>query len=327
MKEKYWHTKDGFICPEGGINTRGVRFATFRWLANWLFKKPYELGKDLPIDHVMTREEAVLLLNEQPDFSLTWLGHATFLIRVNGVSILTDPLLFGNPAPGIMRSMKRLPNPLSADDFNVDVLLLSHEHHDHIHHPSLGSLLNKETIQPVIPLGMSGKIKKYTFKKPVELDWFDSYVINDSVSVTAVPAIHYSNSSNSSLWSGYVITYKDSEGNKRKIYFGGDTGYGEFFSRDIAPYGPFDVAILGIGAFYISFPTRAPVVHTSPEQAVEAAKEVNAKKLIGMHWGTIKLAEEDPKTLFPRARAHAKEIGYEGNITQMRIGETIPLEG
>ena len=324
---KYWHTKKGFRNPKGSLLLRGFRFASIRWIWSRLFKQPYVLGKDLPHDHILKTDEAKELLEKNVNNnSITWLGHASFLMRINGINILTDPLLFGNPGPSIIKSLSRLPSPLQSKDFNTDVLLLSHEHPDHVHHPTLRSLRTKKNIQPVTPLGLSNKIKKYNFKKTVEIDWFEEYVVNENVTITAVPAVHYSDFSNTSLWSGFIISFVDANNSKKKIYFGGDSGYGEFFKHDIAPRGPFELALIGIGAFDLPFKSHAPIVHTTPEQAIRIAQEINAKNLIGMHWGTMRMADEDPTTLFPRARQEAETRGYTGSIIQIAIGETISLE-
>lgn len=325
--KKYWHLKPSFKNPKENLLPTGFRFASICWVLSRIFVKPYVLGKDLPHNHLLEASKAIEFLDKHAHTnSITWLGHATFLIKVNGINILTDPLLFGNPAPFIVRGLRRLPSPIQADDFNVDVLLLSHEHGDHLHHPTLKSINFKKNIQAVVPLGVGKKIAKHNFKKTIELNWSEEYQINERVLITAVPAVHYSNFSDTNLWSGFIIEFKDENNLTKKIYFGGDTGYGEFLKRDVSPYGPFDLALVGIGSFELPFNSRAPIVHTTPEQAVRIASDINSKKLIGMHWGTIKMADEDPMTLFPRAKKEAQVCGYTGEIIQMAIGETISLE-
>jgi len=325
--EKYWHIGNTFRNPEKCFQTKGFHFASVRWIFTRIFKSPYKFGVDLPMNHVLSKEEALSLREAYKDVpSITWLGHASFLIKIGDTQILIDPILFGTPATSFLRGLKRLPCPLQAKELSeTNVLLLSHDHADHVHHPSLKSILKKENIQPIVPLGMSKTIKRYKFKKPVELDYFEAYQINNTVKITAVPSVHYSDFSNSTLWSGFIISFTDKDGETKNIYFSGDTGYGPFIQRDIAPYGPFDVAIIGVGGFDLPYKSRAPVVHTNPEQAIDIAKEIQAQKIIGMHWGTIRMADEDPNTLFPRMVQKAKEIGYEGEIKMLRIGETIAI--
>ncbi len=324
--------KTEFHNPKGDYQTKkdgdtALSFSSVRWILSRAFGAPYKLGVDLPHDHILSKEDAISCLEKYRYVpSITWLGHASFLFRVGGMTILTDPLLFGTPATSLLRTMKRLPNPLMADVLpDIDVLLISHEHADHIHHPSLKSLQKKFSILPIAPLGVSKKIQKHGFKTAVELDWHGSYRVNDAVTITAVPAVHYSDLHNSTLWAGFVISFKDNSGIERKIYFGGDTGYGSFIKHDIAPLGPFDIACIGVGAFQLPYKSRAPFVHTNPEQAVDVAKEINAKKIIGMHWGTMKMADENPRELYPRMKKHAQEIGYVGEVKMIRIGETVPL--
>lgn len=324
--------KKEFKNPEGDYQTKqdgdtALSFSSIRWVLSRIFKSPYKIGVDLPHDHMLSKSKAIAGLNNNKDVnSITWLGHASFLFRVGGITILTDPLLFGTPATSILRTIKRLPNPLNLYIFpNIDVLLISHEHYDHIHNPSLKSLKNKSNILPITPLGVSNKIRKHGFKTSIELNWHENYQINNKVTITAVPAVHYSNFSNSTLWAGFIISFKDISGTEKKIYFGGDTGYGSFVKKEIAPYGPFDVACIGVGAFFLPYKSRAPYVHTSPEQAIDMAKEINARKIIGMHWGTMRMADENPNELYPRMKKHVQEIDYKGEVLMLRIGETIPL--
>lgn len=324
--KKYWHTEKGFINPEGNRTTYGFRWSSIRWILSFLLTSPYKLGKDLPREHIMLRDEALSLLNKYKDTSsLTWLGHASFLLKINGMNILTDPFLFGSPGTSLIRAFKRLPNPFKSEDLNIDTLFFSHQHQDHIHHPSLKSLKNKLNILSITPLGVSKKLKKHNFKKLIELDWFDTFNLNNNIKITAVPAVHYSNFLNTTLWAGFIVSFKENSNIERKIYFSGDTGYGPFIKRDVAPYGPFDVAIVGVGAFYLKFPSRASIVHTNPEQAVNIAKEISAKKLIGMHWGTLRLASENPKELFDRMKKQAEEINYTGEVKMLRIGESVEV--
>lgn len=325
-ESKYWHTKKGFINPEGRETLRGFRFTTVRWLLNRIFKKPYKIGKDLPENHLLTQTESKSFFAAHSNTpSMTWLGHASFIFRINGLTILTDPLLSGTPGLSLIRGLKRIPCPIRSSDFQADLLLLSHEHADHIHHPTLRDLQNKSRIQPITPLGLSKKIQKHNFKKVIELDWFDDIDVGHDVRITAVPAVHYSDFSNSTLWAGYIISFKDKRGEEKKIYFAGDTDYGSFIKRDIAPLGPFDIACVGVGGFHLSFPTNAEAVHTNPEEAIQIAQEFGVKKLIGMHWGTIRMGDENPNELLPRMKKHAEEIDYTGKITMLRIGETISI--
>jgi len=328
---KYWHTNSGFRNPKGSTAIRGFSRNSVRWIFSRIIKKPYMLGIDLPANHILPRDAALSLLDKYKDTpSLTWLGHATFLMSIGRLNILTDPFLIGNVAYPWIRALKRLPCPLSFEDLpSIDILLVSHEHRDHLHHPSLKRLKNKSTIQPIIPLGLGKRLKRYNFKDSIELDWFDSYELaSGKVTVSAVPAAHYSSvfgKKNETLWAGFIISFYDRDKVERKIYFAGDTDYGSFIKRDITPYGPFDVACIGVGGFYLPYKSRADFVHTNPEEAVETAKDINAKHLVGMHWGTARMADENPNELLPRMQAHTRKINYTGDISMLRIGETIPI--
>jgi L-ascorbate metabolism protein UlaG (beta-lactamase superfamily) len=118
---------------------------------------------------------------------------------------------------------------------------------------------------------------------------------------------------------------KDTSGKEWKIYFSGDTGYGSFEKEEIAPYGPFDLALIGVGGHHLSFLSAAPLVHSNSEEAIQIAQEINAKKIIGMHWGTAKMGDEKPTELHPRMLNHAEKIKYTGEVIMMRIGETLKI--
>lgn len=327
ISEKYWHTERGFISPgvEDPITLKD-KLKVFWWILTRIFKSPYQLGVDFPVTHALQRKEALSLQEKYSVTpSVTWLGHASFVFKIGNINILTDPILFGTPGSFFVRSLKRLPCPFSVSDLeNIDLLLISHEHYDHLHIPSLKSLLNPHNIQPIVPIGVGSKLKKIKFRQPIEVDWFENYK-SQNIKITAVPAIHYSDFKKRNLWSGYVISATNKNGKEVKIYFSGDSGYGSFIKKNIAPFGPFDAICIGVGGHHLNFTSRAPLVHTSPEQAVQTAHDVGAKRIIGMHWGTIRTSDEDQSNLRAQMAKHAKNIGYNGDVCLLRIGETIPI--
>ena len=219
------------------------------------------------------------------DFRVTWLGHATLLIELDGLRILTDPV-FGDvsPAPGFARRFA--PPPLPRKELPaIDVVLISHDHYDHLDAAAARFLKNRGT-RFVVPLGVGARLRGWgvPVENIVELDWFESFTHNGVV-FTAAPSHHRSGRSfrdmRTTLWGAWMIA-----GAERKIFFGGDGGHDEDFALVGEAYGPFDLAVLGIGAY----DERWAANHLFPEEAVLAARDLRAAKLLPIHWGIYRLA-------------------------------------
>jgi L-ascorbate metabolism protein UlaG (beta-lactamase superfamily) len=223
--------------------------------------------------------------------AVTFVNHATFLIQINGATILTDPVWSERASPFHWIGPRRVRSPgVPFEDLpEIDVILLSHNHYDHLDIATLKKL--RERFAPtvfaadgdarlVVPLG---------FKEVHELDWWDDVQFNDVLKVTFVPAQHFSARGlfdrRKSLWGGYMI---ESQG--RRIYFGGDTGYSTHFSDIKARLGSPDIAMLGIGAYEPRWFMKP--IHMNPAEAVCAHRDLGAKQSIGMHFGTFQLTTE-----------------------------------
>ena len=233
------------------------------------------------------------------DFRVMWLGHATLLIELDGFRILTDPV-FGNvsPLPGTVRRFA--PPPLPRKELpKIDYVLISHDHYDHLD-AATARYLGKRGTRFVVPLGVSARLRGWGVPKEkiFELDWFESLECrktkimpdgsassSSSVTFTAAPAHHRSGrtfrDTRTTLWASWIIA-----GAERKIFFGGDGGYDSDFALMGEMYGPFDIAALGVGAY----DERWAANHLFPEEAVLAAQELRAEKLLPIHWGAYRLA-------------------------------------
>lgn len=257
--------------------------------------------------------------------TITWLGHAAFLIRLGGTTILTDPFLSARASPfRYLLGPKRFSPPgLSVENLPpIDVLLISHNHYDHLDKETLRKLPNKGQITVVTPSGNGALLRPLGFKNIRELGWGNSAAAH-ALDITVLPAIHFSARTlwdrNRMLWGGFSI-----QSRTKKLYFSGDTTYGPVF-REMEKYGPFDAGMIGIGAY-------APVElmkasHASPEQAVEIAKDLKVKTIIGMHWGSVKLTTEDPFEPPVRFVKAGEAAGFaQNNLWAMKIGETRILE-
>lgn len=253
--------------------------------------------------------------------SVTWLGHAAFLIKLDGLNILTDPWLSERASPfrWLLGPKRFTPPGISVANLpQIDVLLLSHNHYDHLDKETLRKLPNKSQITVVTPLGNGRILRPLGFKNVIELNWGESAAAK-SLNVTVVPALHFSARAtwdrNRMLWGGFAI-----EGKNKKLYFSGDTTHGPVF-KEMAKYGPFDIGMIGIGAYDPVALMKAS--HASPEQAIEIAKDVGVKTVVGMHWGTVRLTNEpsfEPPVRFLKAGA---EAGFSAdNLWAMNIGQT-----
>jgi L-ascorbate metabolism protein UlaG (beta-lactamase superfamily) len=281
---------------------------------------------DVPEGHVLSTKESSLLLNSIQGDKISWLGHASFMLNISGLRILTDPFLteFASPVSwaGPRRfvesgiTIKNLPQ--------INIVLVSHSHFDHLDDYSIRSLKNKKKIHVVVPLGLKSFFEERGYETVTELDWRESVTVK-GIKITSQPAVHDSARSiddhNQTLWSSWVI-----ESPENNVLFVGDTGYSKtVYSRIGEKYGPFDYAIVPIGAYE---PRKLMwMSHVTPEEAVTIGIDVKADKLIASHWGTVSsLSDEPPFDPPKRFKKAGIEHGfYEQNIWVMKIGETRAL--
>ena len=278
---------------------------------------------NVPDGHALPEAESIRLLNAIRGDRISWLGHATFLIKLNGKTILTDPFLseFASPIswagprryvhPGI--SMANLPP--------IDVLIISHSHYDHLDDKTISGLKNKEEMHVFVPLGLGSFFVERGYKNVAELDWWHSVSL-DGMKLTALPAVHDSarslNDQDETLWASWAI-----ESSTCRILFVGDSGYSnEIYSRIGKSFNSFDFAILPIGAYE---PRKLMwMSHVTPEEAISIGIDVQAKTLIGSHWGTISSLSDEPPFEPPiRFRKSALVNGFSKDaIWIMQVGET-----
>ncbi|CAK9203950.1 unnamed protein product [Sphagnum troendelagicum] len=267
-------------------------------------------------------------LNNPPSQSVqaTWVGHATFLLQFDKVNVLTDPVWSDRCSPSAYVGPKRfVPVPFPIKDLPpVDVVIISHNHYDHLDTETVKALGNKPLY--LVPLGIKSWFTDLGITNVVELDWWQEHKVSipvgdSSRSLRAIctPCQHFSGRGltdrNKTLWCSWVL-----EGPSKKIYFGGDTGFctvpkgsdyagghpelatvkadGTKVEFPVCPsfaeignrFGPFDAAFLPIGAYSPRYFMSA--IHCSPEDAVGIHLAVRAKRSIGMHWGTFRLTDE-----------------------------------
>lgn len=225
------------------------------------------------------------------EVAITFVNHATFLIQTGGITILTDPVWSKRASPFRWIGPKRVRRPgVAFEDLpRINVILLSHNHYDHLDVATLTQLRHSFAPTVLAAAGDARVLRPIGFKDTRELDWWSETQINDTLKVTFVPAQHFSARGlfdrQKSLWGGYLI-----ENYGRRIYFAGDTGYSTHFSQIKRRLGPPDIAMLGIGAYEPRWFMKP--IHMNPAEAVCAHRDVASKQSIGMHFGTFQLTTE-----------------------------------
>ncbi len=316
------HTSTGFRNPSGGAYARYTISAAGRWAFLW--RRVFLPGEPpaVPDGHVLHKLEALAGFDAAKGRSaLTWLGHAAFLLRLGGKIIITDPWLSKHVSPlGALGVSRLAPPGIAVEDLPpIDILIVSHNHYDHLDAATIQALPNKDRITVLTPLRLGNFFRERGYGDVRELDWHESVRLGD-VTVTALPGVHFSRrglgDSNQSLWMGVAI-----EAAGQKIYFSGDTAYGPVFAKLGERYGPFDLAMVPIGAYEPLAMMRA--VHATPEDAVALGLDLAARILLGHHWGTVVLTDEPPFEPPRRFRAAGRAAGIAADrLWLMRVGET-----
>ncbi|PIS00857.1 MAG: phospholipase [Chlamydiae bacterium CG10_big_fil_rev_8_21_14_0_10_35_9] len=226
--------------------------------------------------------------------SVCWVNHCTFLVKVGGVTFLTDPILSKYCSPLPISSLKRKHPPgLELSDLpQLDCILISHNHYDHLDRKTV---IKINALYPsaiwVVPKNLKSWFLKRNIRNIYELGWWESFSCNGTT-ITAVPAQHFSGRTifdiNKTLWNGYVV---ESFTENKKFYFSGDTGYNDKDFKEIGKkFNGIDLGIIPIGTYC---PREfMKTVHINPDEAVRIHTEVSSKFSIGMHWKTFKLSDE-----------------------------------
>jgi N-acyl-phosphatidylethanolamine-hydrolysing phospholipase D len=255
---------------------------------------------------------------------ITWIGHSTFLIQTQGLNILTDPVFSERCSPVSFFGVKRVVPPgLRLEELPpIHIVLISHNHYDHLDGPTIERLGGSPTY--LVPLGLSKWFKKRGIRNVKEFDWWQSFAF-EGLEFHAVPAQHFSGRTpfdrNRTLWSGWVI-----QSNPGKIFFAGDTGYSPVFKEIGDRLGPMKVSLIPIGAYRPRW-FMSPV-HVNPPEAIQILKESRSDQAIASHWGTFKLSDEplgEPPLYLKKS---LEESGLdEEKFILMKIGETRIFSG
>lgn len=262
-----------------------------------------------------------------PDFSettktkLIWFGHSSYFLQIDGVKILVDPIFSKRPSPFSFMGTKGYPGTdfIEAEEFpELDIVLITHDHYDHLDHQTILKLASKTNLF-ITSLGVGAHLEHWGIpaSRIVELAWGEVANAN-GLKFIAAPARHFTGRGfkrNESLWSAFIL-----QAAKHKLYLGGDSGYDTHFKRTGEQHGPFDLAILECGQYNDYW----PLIHMFPEQTVQAAKDLNAKVLMPVHWAKFSLALHSWNEPAIRVVKKAKEENF--RITTPLLGEPVILE-
>ena len=233
---------------------------------------------------------------------VTWLGHSTTLLEIDGARILTDPVWGERVSPSTWLGPRRFhPPPLALDSLPpIDAVIISHDHYDHLDMPTIRALAAdsaQRQLRFVVPLGIGAHLERWGVpaSRITELEWSDTTRVGDAtrgVTLTASQSRHFSGRrlrdalgrGNPTLWATWVIV-----GAQHRAFFSGDTGFFEDFAKIGEQFGPFDLTMIKIGAYGETWPE----IHVNPEEAVRAHTLLRGKVLLPIHWGTFNLAFHD----------------------------------
>jgi len=220
---------------------------------------------------------------------ITWLGHSTFLVEIDGVRTLVDPVWSERASPFSWAGPKRFYAPLTSIDsvLPLDAVVISHDHYDHLDRQSVFAL-SKHNLRWIVPLGVGAHLEHWGIspERITELDWWEDTLVGE-IRLTATPARHFSGRSvffadqNATLWAGWAWN-----GPKHSVFYSGDTAMHPEFAEIGERLGPFDITLMENGAYN----TLWADVHMGPEQAVLAHQLVRGKVMLPVHWGLFDLA-------------------------------------
>ena len=315
----YHHLSDGtFRNPEGSP----VRSSSFNWSYKIFNEEKKKLDTAVPEGHVIDKTEVLKNINKYENGNyIAWIGHATFLIKLGKTTIITDPVFEKNMGPLIFGPKRYVDPAINLNELpNIDLFLLTHNHYDHLSTRTIQRFPYKK-VKVLAPLKLGKYFTRNGYRNVSEMDWYDEIEVND-LKITFVPAVHWSKRS---LWDTNKIEYKG-----KKFFFACDTGYGGIYKELGEKYGPIDLTFINIGAynFYpMSSVKDKSIYHTNPEEALEIGKDLNSKKLIGMHWGTVVLSLEPIMEPPKRFKNNANKFGYDPkDAIIFKVGQVEPLE-
>ena len=273
----------------------------------------------VPVTNLPSLKSDLMGLNPR-DNVMVWMGHSSYFIQLDGIRYLIDPVFSKNASP-VPYTNVAFPgsNVYSADDIpEIDYLLITHDHWDHLDYPTISAL--KDKINHIVtPIGVGSYFTQWGFKPEqiTEGDWYDS-IATEAGRIHLLPAQHFSGrllKRNRTLWASFAIV-----SGEHKIYLGGDSGYGAHFKTIANEFGSFDIAVLETGQYNENW----PFIHMMPEEVAQAANDLNAKALLPSHNSKFKLAKHAWYEPLDRITQASQRQDY--RLMTPMIGETVGLE-
>ena len=297
------HTPEGFR----NNHNHGPRPSFWKWRWERFWNSP-EADPEGGYGFQVLKADTAFLAANRTEATLTWIGHATLLLQLGGVNILTDPHLTARASPVDFAGPERTVPPALdfADLPHIDVVLVSHDHYDHLDLETLERLGRQPGGPPTVfvPLGLGDWLARQGIAKVVQQDWWQS-TVHLGLRIHQVPSQHFSARSpfirDDVLWGGFVVEHPDF-----RFYFAGDTGYSPDFAEIGRRLGPIDLAALPIGAYAPRWFMKT--MHINPAEAVRAHQDLKARYSVGMHWGTFRMTDErldEPPKKLAAAREEA----------------------
>ena len=287
---------------------------SFSTLVAYLFQPTGNLRPASPPPTVKTNLKA---LDTRRD-TVVWLGHSSYFVLFAGKRILIDPVLSPYASPVSFSTQAFAGTTLyGVDDLpDIDVLLITHDHWDHLDHATVSALQGKVG-RAIVPLGVGAHLERwgYTAGQISEADWYDTRELDGGLAIHVVPARHYSGrwlTRDRALWAGFVLASP-----RARILFSGDTGYGPHFKDLAQRFGGFDLAALDMG----QYDARWPYIHMTPEEAAQAAADLHAQALLPAHVGRFNIALHAWDDPFARIVAASRERPY--RLATPMIGEPL----
>lgn len=289
---------------------------TFSDMLRWS-KERRNKKKDLitQIPHTEEKQIESLQKNKQ-DISITWVGHSTFLIQIEGINLLTDPVWAQR-----MGLQKRLTDPgLTIGELpEIDLVLISHGHYDHLDFPTLKKLNGDITYY--VPVGLKKLFQRKGYHQVIEANWWETFTYHN-LKITFVPAQHWTKrtltDTNTSHWGGWVVESTNTDHN---VYFAGDSGYFRGF-KEIGEQFNIELVLMPIGAYEPEWFMK--VSHLNPEEAIQAFLELKGTTFIPMHYGAYRLADDTGPEALERLLKEWQRLGLDPKrLAVLNIGETL----